>query len=145
MTADSHWVQWHRFYEVDGSPLQLRLAIVRRHIGAALDERDGAPTRIVSLCAGQGRDVIGALAEHPGRDAVRARLVELDSQLVADARAAADGLGLGSIVEVVEGDASLSDCCDGAVPANIVVACGIFGNVSDDDIRAFAQKVPMLC
>jgi hypothetical protein len=52
---------------------------------------------------------------------------------------------LAGAIEVVEGDASLSDCCAGAVPANIVVACGIFGNISNDDIRAFPEIVRMLC
>ncbi len=144
---DSHWVGWHRMYEIDGSALRQRLVIVQRHLRAALDARPaGVPTRILSLCAGQGRDVIGVLREHPVRELVRARLVELDSQLVADCRAAvAQDATCAANIEVVEGDASISDCAAGAVPADVVVACGIFGNISDDDIRAFAALVPMLC
>ena len=76
---------------------------------------------------------------------VRARLVELDPQLVRDARAAVADAGLDGVIEVVEGDASLSDCCAGAVPADVVLACGIFGNISNTDIRAFAQRLQMLC
>jgi hypothetical protein len=147
MTTDSHWVNWHRLYEIDGSPLQLRLEIVQRHLAAAIDERSpaGATTRIVSLCAGQGRDVIGALAGNPAAASVHARLVELDPQLVFDARAEAARLGLDAAVDVVEGDASASDCCAGAVPADVVVACGIFGNISPTDIHAFVDMLPMLC
>ncbi|HEY1739113.1 MAG TPA: class I SAM-dependent methyltransferase family protein [Acidimicrobiia bacterium] len=145
MTTDSHWVNWHRLYEIDGSPLNLRLEIVQRHVRDELARRGGAETRIVSLCAGQGRDVIGALAGNPAAGAVRARLVELDPQLVADARAAASGAGVDEVVEVVEGDASTSDCVAGAVPAHIVLACGIFGNISDADIRGFVNMLPILC
>ncbi len=144
MTTDSHWVNWHRMYDIDGSPLQLRLSLVQHYITAALAARGDAVTRVVSLCAGQGRDVIGALAERAGRPPVHARLVELDPQLVADARAAVGELGLDG-VEVVEGDASASDCCAGAVPAHVVVACGIFGNISARDIEGFVHALPMLC
>src|SRR3954447_25040945 len=121
MTGDSHWVTWHRAYEFDGSPLRLRLEIVQRHLASEISARAavGGRVRIVSLCAGQGRDVIGALQDHPSVAAVHARLVELDPQLVADARAEVARLGLEG-VDVVEGDASSSDCCAGAVPADIV-------------------------
>jgi hypothetical protein len=34
---------------------------------------------VISLCAGQGRDLLGVLADHPRREDVRARLVELDA------------------------------------------------------------------
>ena len=47
---------------------------------------DGAPPgelRVVSMCAGQGRDVIGVLSQHPRRSDVRARLVERDERNVA--------------------------------------------------------------
>ena len=145
MTVDSHWVNWHRMYEIDGSPLNLRLEIVQRHVRDELSRRGAAETRIVSLCAGQGRDVIGALVGNPAAGAVRARLVELDPQLVADVRAAATEAGVDGGVEIVEGDASTSDCLAGAVPADVVLACGIFGNISNDDIRGFVSVLPTLC
>jgi predicted RNA methylase len=145
VTTDSHWVNWHRLYEIDGSPLHLRLEIVQRHVRDELARRAGGPTQMVSLCAGQGRDVIGALAGNPAAATVHARLVELDPQLVADARAAAADAGLDGAVEIVEGDASTSDCLAGAVPAHVVLACGIFGNISNDDIRDFIGVLPTVC
>src|SRR5271155_3216408 len=74
--ADSHWVRWHAPYEDPSSGLSQRLRAVQSMLGAALDEiapRDPAsatdthpePIRIVSLCAGQGRDVIDVVATHP--------------------------------------------------------------------------------
>ena len=54
------WDHWYREY--DHSPsLQARLAIVRRQIAAALDLCPPGPIRIISLCAGDGRDLVGAL------------------------------------------------------------------------------------
>jgi hypothetical protein len=141
---DSHWAQWHRAYEVDGSHLQQRVAIVQRHISAVLDgAADGHVTRVVSLCAGQGRDVIGVLAGRSDAARVVARLVELDPQLVNDARTAIDAARLRA-VEVVEADASTTTVADGAVPADLLLLCGIFGNVSDDDIRNTIELAPTL-
>ena len=100
--------------------------------------------RLISLCAGQGRDVIGALTGHPRRDHVRARLVELDERNAARARQAAQAAELHN-VEVLQADAGITDACVGAVPAQIVVACGIFGNITDSDIHATVAALPSLC
>jgi hypothetical protein len=143
--SDSPWVQWHSIYEIEGSPLQLRVAIVQRYIRAALDAGSAAaPFRILSLCAGQGRDVVGALAGHPRRAAVRARLVELDPELAAYARRSAAAAGLHG-VEVVNADASTTGAAAGAVPADLLLLCGIFGNISDDDIRDSIGMCSSLC
>jgi hypothetical protein len=96
------------------------------------------------MCSGQGRDAIGVLANHPRRDDVRARLVELDPDLVADTRAAASHAGL-SNVEVVEADASVTSVYECAVPANVVLLCGLFGNISDSDVQRTIQSLPRLC
>ena len=100
--------------------------------------------RLVSLCAGQGRDVIGVLAGHQRRDEVRARLVELDERNVAVARQAAQAAGLNG-VELLQADAGITDACAGVVPARIVVVCGTFGNITVSDIQATVAALPSLC
>jgi hypothetical protein len=128
------WRAWHDGYDVPGSLLARRLAAVQERIRAALGSCPPGPVRAVSICAGQGRDLLGVLAAHPrGRD-VTARLVELDPGNAAVARAAAQAAGLGG-VEVVVGDASRTDHYTGLVPAHLVLACGIFGNVTRADIE----------
>jgi len=135
--TSADWVAWHDHYDRPGSSLGKRLAVVQDAIRAALDE--GAET-VVSLCAGQGRDLLPVLAAHPARERVRARLVELDPHNAELARRAApDG------VEVVCGDAALTDAYDGAVPADLVIACGIFGNISEAGIRRTIFTLPQLC
>jgi hypothetical protein len=140
------WHQWHNAYDDPDSRLSERLRVVQAHVGAALDERAGQPRpiRITSMCAGQGRDVIGALAEHPRRHEVAALLVELDEGLAEAARASALAAGLAG-VSVRCADASTSDNYAGVEPADIVLACGIFGNISDEDIHRTIDLVPMLC
>lgn len=127
------WVDWHAGYDEPGSKLARRLAVVQEQVRAVLDRLPDGPRTMISLCAGQGRDVIGVLAGHPRRGDVRARLVELDPRNVRAARAAADAAGLG-LVEVVEGDAGLLDHYLPLLPADVVVACGVFGNLTGADV-----------
>jgi hypothetical protein len=138
------WVAWHAEYDQPGSRLQRRLGVVQQRLGEALDRCPPGPVRLVSLCAGQGRDVLAVLPRHPrGRD-VSARLVEADAANAAAAREAVDRHGLHQ-VEVVHGDASTSSVYAGAVPADVILACGIFGHVSNEDIECAVGLLPSLC
>lgn len=124
------WVAWHREYEDPESRLSQRLREVQRQLAAALDRAPPGPIRIISACAGEGRDVIPVLETHPrGRD-VTARLVELDPALAERARANAP-----SNVEVVVGDASVTDAFTGLAPAQIALFCGVFGNITNEDVK----------
>jgi hypothetical protein len=138
------WRQWHEQYDDPDSSLSKRLRVVQQLIGLTLDDAPAGPLRAIGICAGQGRDLLGVLATHPRRDDVSARLVELNPELAAAARAAAASAGLEPI-EIVEGDAGLTDAYAGAVPADLVLCCGVFGNVSEDDIHATVSALPMLC
>jgi hypothetical protein len=100
--------------------------------------------RLISLCAGQGRDVFGVLPNHPRRGDVTAVLVELDRRNIEAARTSAARTGL-TQVEIIEGDAAISDVCAAFVPADIVLACGIFGNITDPDLERTVRSVSMLC
>lgn len=138
------WHAWHGGYDLPASSLAQRLDVVQERIRLALDGCPAGPLRLVSLCAGQGRDVLGVLPDHPRRDDVTARLVELDPRNAAVAREAARDAGLPG-VEVVEGDAALTDNYAGLVPADIVLVCGVFGNVSDEDIERTCGYCTQLC
>jgi SAM-dependent methyltransferase len=135
---------WHDDYDRPGSPLHRRLEVVIELLGHALDRLPPGPVRVVSLCAGQGADVLAVARQHPrGRDLV-GRLVELDPRNVAIARRQIDEGGFDNLA-VSEADAGQSDAYLGAAPADLVVACGIFGNVSDDDIAQTIRFLPSLC
>jgi hypothetical protein len=117
---------------------------VQRRLAERLSAAPSGAVRLVSMCAGQGRDLFGVLPSHPRRGDVRAVLVELDRRNVDVARANAAGPGL-SQVEVLEGDAAVSDVYAPFVPADIVLACGIFGNISDQDLERTVRNLSMLC
>ncbi len=110
------WVAWHRDYEDPSSSLARRLEVVQRELRTALAltrPADGE-SRLLSICAGDGRDVLPVLAER-GRD-VRALLVELDPLLCERARSSAAELGLTG-VEIRTGDAGVTDAYRGFTPA----------------------------
>lgn len=88
--------------------------------------------------------MLDVLSEHPRGREVVARLVELDPGLAHDATSLANERGLDG-VEVVNADASNTDAYVGAVPADIVMVCGVFGNISADDIAMTIATLPSLC
>jgi hypothetical protein len=134
------WVAWHDAYSDRTSSLARRLVVVRQRIGEALDACSDDPVRILDLCAGDGRDLLPELAARPERR-VRAVLVELDGQLAAAARATASTL---AGVEVRQDDAGDAASFAGAVPVDLLLLCGIFGNISTVDIQTTIQYIPSM-
>lgn len=135
------WNAWHRDYDQD-TPLARRLAIVRARIRDVLSELGTSDIRIISMCAGDGRDIVGALEGRPEANRMRGRLVELNPGLAARARSRSIKAGLS--LDVVEGDAGSTDAYEGATPADLLLACGVFGNISDGDVAATIRHLPML-
>lgn len=134
------WVQWHESYANPDSTLSRRLEVVRRRIAEALDRSAAGPIRMASICAGDGRDILSVLQSHPRAGDVSGRLVEWDQRLVDRARASAP-----PAIEIVCGDAGNSDAYGGAVPVNLLLCCGVFGNITESDIRNTINSWPMLC
>lgn len=141
--GDSHWVRWHELYHEPGSGLPRRLRRVQARVVEALDSRPAGPIRVLSMCAGQGQDLIGPLTAHDRREDVRALLVELDPDNAAVARRDAASAGL-SNVEVVTADAALPSVYTAVVPVDLALVCGVFGNISDDDIRHTIAYLPAM-
>jgi hypothetical protein len=127
------WADWHRAYDDPASPLHRRLQIVQAHIGDALG---AGATTVISVCAGQGTDLLGVLDD---RTDVSARLVELDERNAAAARAAAP-----AGVEVVTGDAARLSAYAGAAPADLVLLCGVLGRIPDRELSTTISLLPQL-
>ena len=142
--ASTDWLDWHGRYDDPHTGLPERLTVVQGFIRDVLDRRPGRDIRIVSACAGQGRDLLPVLADQPGRERVRARLIELDPRNAESARAFARNADLDR-VEVVTADASETNAYLGAVPADLVLMCGVFGNISDEDVERTVRLLPGFC
>lgn len=137
------WAEWHDAYSRPGSGLDERLKAVRAQIGRRLDETAPGPVRVISACSGDGRDLLGVLETRSDADRVTALLVEYDARLASRAEVAA--IKLSAHIEVRQADAADSDVYVGSVPADLVLLCGIFGNINDDDVRRTIRAAPQLC
>ena len=84
------------------------------------------------------------LPDHPRRADVHAVLVESDERSAGPARQTAADRDLDQ-VEVRTADASLVASFADALPADILLLCGIFGNISNQDIERTIQTAPGLC
>jgi len=82
------WSQWHHAYDADTS-LSRRLTVVRSRL-RELFASSTPPESVLSLCSGEGRDLIPVLAELPAARRPSATLVGLDTDLAATAAQRAD-------------------------------------------------------
>jgi hypothetical protein len=126
------WRAWHEQYDGD---LQGRLLAVQDVVRDWLDTAPAGRLRVTCACAGDGRDLGGVVPTHPrGRD-VDAVLVELDEELADRASAT---------FPTIQGDAGELSTYLGLPPADLLL-CGIFGNVSDEDVRNTVRHASRLC
>jgi hypothetical protein len=143
MTSLRDYEQWHRRYDDPESDLSWRLRTVQGSINRALNERAGS-VRVVSSCAGEGKDILGVLSARPGNaQRVTATLIEIHPAIAYRARTTAASLA--ARVDVRVTDAGHSDAYRGAVPADLVLLVGIFGNISDADLERTIATAPELC
>ena len=103
---------------------------------------------MLSACAGDGRDILGVLAEpayRPGpRSEVAVSLLETDARNLARAERFCRDAGLAG-VRLLDRDAGVSDSYLDAAPAELVLMCGVFGNLTDADARRLVEFLPALC
>jgi len=139
-----NWNDWYKHYDSLPS-LQERLRIVCELVVAALDDCPPGPIQIVSICAGDGRDLIHALENHPRRADVTALLIDSNAESIARGKTSAEAAGLGKQLRFVEGDATLAKNYAGAVPADIVLLSGFLGHLRHEDVPELIRSLPMFC
>jgi len=138
------WHEWYRQYDDPASSLSWRLEEVRRQLAADLSARTAAGQRsvtLLSLCAGDGRDTIPVLAGLP-EPAVDVCLVELDPGLAEGARAAAADADV--LVDVRTADAGSAETFRDRLPVDVLMLCGIFGNISDSAVERCVSAAPAM-
>src|SRR5215510_4423574 len=70
------WLEWHRHYDDPNSPLVQRLALTHHALCRAFEVAPGDPegvVQLVSICAGEGRDVLPVLANDTAGDPAGSR------------------------------------------------------------------------
>jgi hypothetical protein len=136
------WRAWHRDYADPDSALTQRLRVVQAEVAGWLDGH-GTPARILSLCAGEGRDVLDVLDGRPDTARVSATLVELDPELSRRAHDRASQAGLHG-VDVRCGDAGSTATFADRLPVDLLLLCGVLGNISDRDIESTIGALPAM-
>lgn len=126
------WQEWHRDYDDRDSSLSRRLAVVQRWTRELLTA-ERPVRRVLSLCAGDGRDLLPLVAELPPERRPEVTLVELDTSLAAAARRRAHDLDVEATV--ICADAGATSTWHRVVPVDLLLLCGVFGNIEDADIR----------
>jgi amino acid adenylation domain-containing protein len=138
------WNEWYQQYDSFPS-LQARLRIVCEQIIATLNDCPPGPIQIVSVCAGDGRDVISAVQGHPRRKDVTALLLDNHAESIVRGKAAAEQAGLERRLRFIEADAALAGNYAGAVPADLVLLSGFLGHLRHEDVPRLINSLPMLC
>jgi len=129
------WSAWPlRAYARSG--YRQRLAAVERHLREAIDRAASGKLRILSICAGDGRDVLGAVATHPRRSDVFAWLLEADYYSVESGIEQARLAGLKDSVRFLHADATVFASYLDIAPADILLLCGVWGHVPPDERQA---------
>ena len=138
------WNEWHRQYSILPS-LQARLQMVREQIIAALAACPPGPIRVISVCAGDGRDLISALVDHPRRKDVTGVLLDNHPDSIARGQAAAEQAGLGAQLRFLLADAGRADSYQGSVPADVLILSGFLGHLRHADVPRLIRNLPMVC
>lgn len=144
MTKD--WIGWHASYDAPGSSLARRLDVVRAAVATAINDVSCAADeaiRIISMCAGDGRDLLPVVVGSERGRRGQVLLVEMDARLCARARDAAAASSL-SAIEVRCADAGLTDAYLDFAPAHVLLCCGVFGNVTISDVQRTIGELPSL-
>ena len=129
---------WHDNYEDETSTPYKRTLIVKKLIADYLINKNNIT--ILSICAGQGRDVLTSLNAD-----TCAYLIDVDKECVDYAQSYVNKNDLYNVF-VIEADASLiSTYIDNNIPkADLILICGVFGHLSLEDINITAQSLKQL-
>ena len=142
--GSGEWGGWpEQAYQRDA--YQQRLSAVQEHLAECLDAAPPGPVHIISICAGDGRDVIGVLESHPRRDDVSAWLVESNEQSVDFGIRRAQSAGLERTVNFVNEDATDYVTYRNMAPADIVLVCGVWGHVPTPERKLLLRAIASLC
>jgi hypothetical protein len=138
------WFEWHRVYANPSSRASLRLVAVQRAIRQAIDELPPGAFHVLSLCSGQGHDIIGVLADHARRADADVTFVDADPRNIEHALTRAGEAGIDHVHGVV-GDAGLSDSVAGVPRASLLLLVGMVAHLRPSDFVQLIGALPQIC
>lgn len=138
------WHAWHKHYDEPDSALAHRLQIVRGAISDSLPTKVENRYQIIDICAGDGRDLLPVLANYPNALLVHSLLVEIDKNLLGAASSLAVSENVPNITPKLT-DASVSLVYEAVIPADLILLCGVLGNISEEDVENTISNLAMFC
>lgn len=127
------WKGWHAIYDRP-SGVNSRLLAVQKAIRECLALLPAGPVSLLSIFAGDGRDLVPVVAESVRRNEVRCLFIENDEALVRAGRQRVKAHALSDRMEFRCADATSAESYIGSVPVHFVLAAGVFGNLLPEDI-----------
>lgn len=124
--------------------LSARLRLVQAQLRSAIGACEPGPVRILSLCAGDGRDILGACEGHPRCRDVHAVLIDTDAVALQRAETWAAEAGMEGRMQTLCADATLAASYRGLPHADIVLVSGVLAHVSRASVPGFIRSLPML-
>lgn len=109
------WQAWHGHYDDRDSSLSRRLCVVQQRLNELVSGEAGSQ-RVLSLCSGEGRDILPVLARLSNERRPEVILVELDPALAAAAERRAVDAGVAATVVV--GDSGLAKTWQTVAPVS---------------------------
>jgi len=143
MDSKKDWAEWHDKYDVENSDLAARLVLVQSAIKQSVPLNVTNVYTIIDICGGDARDIVGALSSHPAKDKINGVLIEIDIALASKAKKSFKNAELN--INTVLADAADTHFYKNYAPADLVLLCGVFGNVKDTDVKKIISHLPYLC
>ena len=144
MMTSPRWYSWHNDYDDLETVATRRLQVVQETLTQALDMAPRGALRAISMCAGQARDLLPILINHPRGQDISAMFVERDELNAAFLLGAIGSTGLVDI-DVVQADAGNTDTYLSSGPADLVLLGGVFANIDLIDARSTVDTLTALC
>jgi hypothetical protein len=142
--AQRDWSTWHRRYN-ENEHLKARLHVVRQTVRAVLDDCRTGKIRLISICSGDGRDILEELAKHPRRNDIEAWLIDSDRPSIVRGEAIAAEVGLTQQVHFRLADAGVARSYTDIAPAEVLLLSGFLGRLTYDELAHVIGCLPSLC
>ena len=127
------WKGWHAIYDRP-SGANSRLLAVQNAVSECLTLLPAGPVKLLSIFAGDGRDIIPVVAESVRRNEVNCQFIEINEALVRAGRQRAEEHGMSDKMQFKCADATSAQSYTGSVPVDCVLASGVFGNLLPEDV-----------
>ena len=130
------WNDWHIIYNDKESAPYKRSIITQELVNNYLNIHK-KNIIILSICSGQARDILPAIAGREDKDRITTYLLDIDKDCLEYAQEYARIHDIPN-VHTINKDASLKESYDDIPKVDLIVICGLFGHLVPEDIATTA-------